>query len=782
MQQLTRERRSPVTITPDPVLSDLTDAPGTEPQDGTSRRRFLTYLMATPTLAVATSYGLLEGTAEAVVPTPPQPAEIEDLGDFLIQAQKPTEDKMVVLTVKPDGTVTCQVPREEVGQGITTSLAMIVADEMDVPLEKVTVTLAPARPELEFAQITGGSNTIRSMYGPLRTAGATAKGMLLAAAAERLGVPGSALQVRDGVVLGGGHSIPIGELAVAAARPGLRPVPVQLKAAADLKYVGKPTNRKDARAMVTGAFKYTNDMEPVPGILRAMVRRPPTLNATVKAVLNEAKIRKMPGIKGIYVIPTGVAVVAETFGQALDGKEALEVSWNAGNVDDYDNKKILDTLKAVNVPLAPVLPGQTVVEGEFDFAFVSHAPMETNTAIADIKADGGTVWSGMKIPIVASQEIEDDLGLPRGSVKAVVLQSGGSFGRRLFFDGALEAARISKAAGHPVKVMMTRVDDMRHGRARAASHHLVRATIAANDVVSYEHHVASCETDWRHGLGEIMTANGVKFGNPDVIPVSAGGNATFSQSVFFTTVKSPYNFGGTSYALNETSEKFHTGAYRSVYSPNTRGADEIIVDEIAKALGKDPVAFRLAYLKDPRYVAVLKKCAELGSWGKKLPKGMAQGIAFHAEYKSCTACLVEIDARDPQKPRVTKAAIVGDYGIPINPKGAEAQLLGGLSDAISTTLRAGLHWDKGLPLEGSYSQFHYARQKDYPRDVKVHIMPATATEPGGGGELGVAAAVGAVANAYARATGTKVRSFPLIFPVDFTPFTKGTGSTRVQPR
>jgi isoquinoline 1-oxidoreductase beta subunit len=755
--------------------------------DGTSRRRFLTYVLATPTLAVAAPWLLPDEASAAglpgeAIPSGPAFPDLYDLGDFLIDAQKPTESQMVVLTVAKNGLVTCQVPREEVGQGITTSLAMIVADEMDVPLDHVTVTLAPARPELMWAQITGGSNTIRSMFEPLRTAAARAKGQLLAAASELLDVPASKLQVLNGEVVGAGHHVPIGELAERAARPGLQPAAVPLKAVADLKYVGRPHNRKDARLMVTGAFKYTNDHEPVAGILRAMVRRPPTLNGTVKRILNEAKIRKMPGIKGLYVIPTGVAVVAETFGQALDGKEALEVEWNPGTVDEFDNKRIKSSLRAVRTPLSPAPPGATVVEGDFDFAFVNHAPLETNTAIADIKADHGTVWSAMKMPIIAAQTIESDLGLPSGSITAHVMQSGGSFGRRLFFDGALEAARISKAAGKPVKVMMTRVDDMRHGRARPASVHAVRATVAGGDVVAWEHHTAFCETDWRHGLGEMLSAGGTNYGDPPGVPVSFGGDWTFSQSVFNLTVKSPYDFGPTTHELNETSEQFHTAAFRSVYSPNTRGTDEIIVDEVAALLKQDPVAFRIAHLKDPRYVAVLKKVAELGDWGKKLPKGVAQGVGFHAEYKSITACLVEIDARKKTRPRVTRAAIVADYGIPINPRGGEAQLMGGLCDGISTALRAGLHFDKGLALEGSYSQFHYARQKDYPRDVKIHIMPANQSEPGGGGELGVAAAFAAVANAYARATGTKVRSFPLIFPVDFTPFTKGTGSTRVQPR
>ncbi|MFE9468534.1 molybdopterin cofactor-binding domain-containing protein [Streptomyces virginiae] len=168
--------------------------------------------------------------------------------------------------------------------------------------------------------------------------------------------------------------------------------------------------------------------------------------------------------------------------------------------------------------------------------------------------------------------------------------------------------------------------------------------------------------------------------------------------------------------------------------------------------------------------AVLDKVATEGNWGRAMEPGRAQGIAFHEEYKSRTACLVEIDVRDPQRARVTKAVIAVDVGLPVNPRGLEAQMIGGLTDAISTTLRAGLHIDKGLPLEGSYSQFHWAQQRDTPRDVRIFVLPATGTEPGGAGELGVPAAVGAIANAWARATGSKPRSFPLDFDVDFTPY------------
>ena len=205
-----------------------------------------------------------------------------------------------------------------------------------------------------------------------------------------------------------------------------------------------------------------------------------------------------------------------------------------------------------------------------------------------------------------------------------------------------------------------------------------------------------------------------------------------------------------------------------------------MLDELAKSMGEDPGALRLRLLTDARDKAVLQKALELSGWGKKMPAGFAQGIGFHEEYKSMTACLVEIDATDPQDPRVTRASIACDVGLPINPRGLEAQLQGGLTDAIGTVLRAGLHLRDGGFLEGSYSQFHFPRQEDTPPKVEVFVFPETTGEPGGAGELGVPAAVGAVANAYAKATGTKPRSFPIIFPVDFEPFPTGSGSTRVQ--
>jgi len=723
------------------------------------RRTVLTLLVAAPTLTVAGN--LLDApAADAAIPTLPAPADILDLGDVLILAGTPTAH-LLVLRVDPDGTATLRLPRAEVGQGITTAAAMLVAEELDLPVERVRVELDDARPELLFNQLTGSSNTIRSVYGPIRNAAALARARLLAAAAARLRVPTGALTTRAGVVTAtDGRTARYGDLAAAAADPKLFVGVVLPKPERDFTVVGTPTSRIDARAMVTGKQRYTLDLD-VPGAMPTMVRRAPTINGTVRSVDNEAVVRAMPGVLALAVIPTGVAVVAETFGQALDAKEALAVTWNGGTVDGESDDTITAKLHAATAGFGgPPLLGKAV-DAEFDFAFVSHAPMETNSAVADVRADRAEIWAGLKSPINAKEGIAKALGLPADKVTVHVTQGGGSFGRRLFADAALEAAQVSKAVGRPVKLMWSRVDDMRHGRARAASHHKIRAVHALGNVVSFEHRVAGVETDFGHGVGDAITAEAAQ------LPVAGG--LVFAQVVFLTTIKSPYNLGLTGQSLTEVPLKMHTGSWRSVYSANTRGAEEIVIDELARSMGRDPVAFRREFLKTDRQRAVLAKAAAEGQWGRAMPAGFAQGIAFHEEYKSCVVYLVELDARDPADPRVVRATIAVDTGRVINPRGLESQLLGALTDGISTTLRAGLHIDRGLPLEGSYSQFHYARQKDSPTDVRIFTMPTTGA-PGGAGELGVPAAVGAIANAYARATGRKPRRFPLNFPVDFDPF------------
>lgn len=755
---------------------------------GTSRRRFLTYLVAAPTLVVAGQWVAAESgavpSAAAAIPTPPGPAELVDLGDLLNIAMLPTAN-LITLSIGEDGVARFALHRAEVGQGISTTVAMIIAEELDLPLDRVEVTLADSRPELVFNQLTGGSSSVRTIYDPVRRLAATARARMLETASAVSGVPAGLLSISDGVVSSadGSYTGTFAGLAAAAAgtltgiASGNTAAP---KDPADYRLLGTPQTRQDARAIVTGAKKYTSDLD-VPGALPVFVRRAPTIGGTPRSVDNEAEVRAVPGVVDIAVIPTGVAVVAETFGQALDGLNALRVTWNPGPVDGQSDETIRRELRAISLPLTvPPLLSQTV-EAEFDWAFASHAPMETNHAVADVRSDRAEIWGSFKTPIIAQQAIAIALGLPQDRVVVHCVDAGGSFGRHLFYDAPLEAALVSRATGRPVKLMWTRADDVRHGRAAPATHHKVRATVVLGQVATFEHRVASVETDTRHGLGEVFSATAASL----PAPLNAG-NYSVAQSLFLTAIASPYDFGVTTQLLNETPLRFNTASFRSVYSYKTRGVEEVLVDEIAARLGQDPVAFRRATLKDERFRAVLDRVATEGRWGRRMAPGTAQGVAVHAEYTSCTACLVEIDTtgtrqitvhrpdgtatgtRTVPAPRVTRATIAVDVGRALNPRGLQAQMIGGLTDAISLVLRAGLHVVDGRILEGSYSEFHYARQDETPPEVDVIVMPPTG-EPGGAGELGLPAAVGAVVNAYARATGTRPRRFPIAFDIDFPP-------------
>lgn len=746
------------------------------PEGSTSRRRFLGYVLAAPMLVVGAQLGLelaTETPAAAAIPSLPQPADIIDLGDILILAGLPTAN-LLYLQVASDGTVHFVLPRQENGQGLITAIAMLIADEMDVALGDVEVTISPADPALVFNQLTGSSNSIRSLYNPVRTAAATARARLVAAAAGQWGVPASELTVTDGVITSPtGQTATYGSLSAAAASPTLATLAVTPKPPSEYRLVGTPTSQVANRAIVTGQQQYTLDLD-IPGAMPTMVRRAPTIKGTLVSFNNPGVISGMPGVLDVAVVPTGVAIRAETFGQAIDAVYAVDATWAPGPVADQDDETIRNQLIAALLPLAvPPLPllSQSI-EADFDWAFANHAAMQTNCAIADVRPGSAQIWAALQSPIDALQTIAAAVGLPQDAVTVNVIRGGGSFGRTLFFDAALEAALISKAMGKPVKLMWHRIDDMRHGRLHPQAHHKIRATYAFGQVLSFEHRVADVQTDFGHGLGEMLTAEYAH------LPVA--GNLSFAETLFETTITCPYNFGIVTQLLSEVPLDFNTASMRSVYSYNTRGVEEVIVDELAQAMGQDPVGFRMSFFQNDRQRAVLDKVATEGNWGRPMPSGMAQGVGFHQEYQSMTACLVEIDATNPSAPRVTKAVIAVDVGLPINPRSLEGQMMGGLNDAISLVLTAGIHMQNGLPLETSYSDFRFARQGDSPLDVQVFVMPPNG-EPGGAGELGVPAAVGAIANAYARATGIAPRSFPIIFPAAPVPEPVPPGQIEIEP-
>ncbi|GAB3065013.1 molybdopterin cofactor-binding domain-containing protein [Pedococcus soli] len=752
------------------------DSPPGDGRRGLSRRGFLGYVVAGTTLAVAAELTTGARPAAAAVPSGPQVAEVFDLGDLQTRSALPTS-QLITITLDGNGVAHFAIPRMEVGQGITTAAAMLIAEELDLPLDKVEVTLAPARPELVFNQLTGGSNTMESMYTPIRVAAAVARGRLLAAAATLLGAQVSSLTARSGVITDtAGGSATYGQLAALAASAQTVPVRVNLKSTSSFRVVGTPQNRVDARDAVTGRKKFTMDLA-VPDALPTMVCRPPTLNGSVRSVQNLPAVQAMPGVTDVVVVDTGVAVRAATFGQCIDAVRALEVTWNPGTVAGESDESVLRRLKAAELPMAvPKVPLLArTVDLRFEFMFRSSAALEPNCAIADVRAGRATVWAGLKSPIVAQRNIADALGLPQTSVKVNVVTGGGSFGHKLFGDAAIEAAKISKAMGKPVKLMWHRADEPRQGRTHPMATSRIRATLLGSNVLTFEQRHTSIQTDFSHGLGERLTAMAAE------LPAGLG-NLGFAQSIFTLTQELPYDFGVVTQLLNEVDMGFNTGSMRNIYSPDVACANELFVDQLAKKLGKDPVAFRLEFLKNERVKACLRKVVEVGRWGRAMPAGTAQGIAVHSEYKGATAVLVEIDCRPETVnrtvrdavtgPRVTKAVIAIDAGLVVNPRGLEAQMMGGVSDGIALALTSSNHLQDGHFLEASWDNYFYTRQWNVPPTFECIVMPSDRDLPGGAGEAGVAASVAATACAYARATGTVPTRFPVNHgTVSFTPKT-----------
>jgi len=518
-----------------------------------------------------------------------------------------------------------------------------------------------------------------------------------------------------------------------------------------------------------------------------MVCRPPTINGSALAVLNEAQVKAMDGVTDVTIIPHtqwvpgGVAVRAATFGQCIDAVRALQVQWAPGAAAVKSDADVLNDLTGAELPMTPAL-GQAL-DQRFTFYFRPGDPLETNCAVADVRADSAEIWSAMKSPIYFQETVAPILGLPVSSVTAHVTQGGGSFGRHLFADAAFEAAAISKAMGKPVKLMWHRTDNFRQGRVHPMSTSRVRISYLGNNVLAFDQRHTSVATDFTHGLGEILSAT---LGD-----LPEGDFLGYSQSVFTLTANVPYNFGAVTQLLNEVyhppGSMFNTSSVRNIYSPEVTVAKELMVDQAAKAMGQDAYRFRRSFIRDPRMLAVLDAAAKAANWGKPMAPLTAQGIGIHHEYKGYAACVAEIDCtprtvnREVKDgftgPRVTKVTYAVDVGLPINPLGLEAQMIGGIMDGIAQALTYSLHLQDGHFLEGSWDNAYYTREWNAPPNsppadgIQVIIMPANQSEPGGAGEFGVAASMAAVANAYARATGRMPTSFPINHnqPLGFTP-------------
>jgi isoquinoline 1-oxidoreductase subunit beta len=709
------------------------------------------FLIAGPTLAIAARLGFADG-ADAFPTKTDEVPDIQDFTDIFVAAETPTIYDLLI-EIKPDNRVYFELPRMDIGQGIITTITMMVADNLDVPYENMDTTLAPAEQRLAAAQITGGSHNTRVLWDPVRVICARMRGQLMTAASQKLGVPVNLLRTENGyVVATDGRKLSYGSLSADAAK--LPPAKVALpKKASEYKIIGKPQNKYKARDITTGAWQYSTDLFSSKQFLPTVLAMAATHGASVVSI-DDSEAKKIPGFIAVthipgmpdYLIPEAVAVTPDTTGIAKKAKNALKIKWSAGPMDSMSDAQIDDMLNGIVDKVSS--PGEGL-DAVFRWPYVPHAPMQENAACADVKKDSAELWSSDQIPNTGQRHVAETLGMKVEQVKYNLVPGGGAFGRHLFHDEVVMVAQISQRVGKPIKLQWMREEGIKNGRCRPVSIHHVKATVANGDLVSFEHRMACPEMDLRHGLGDIATGYVTEYNNEGAC-----------QYFFTHTQKLPYKFGPTAITLKQRLLAKPTAAWRVVYSGQVGGVNEMVVSELAEMLGKDEVEFRMANLDSERHRSVLEKAAHSAGWGKQLPAGVAQGIGMHDEYKSIAAYVMTVDTRG-KEPRMTAVHIAVDNGYCVNPTGTTSSLLGQAMDGFALAYRAGLHVDNGATRESNFHDYKWSRQFDSPLEATVDILPASNVLPGGIGELGIPAASAAAANAWRRATGKKPRNFPL---------------------
>jgi len=709
------------------------------------------FLIAGPTLAIAGRLGFADGANAFPTKTDEAP-DIQDFTDIFIASQQPTVYDLKI-EIKPDNRVALEGPRQDIGQGFLTMISMLVADHLDVPFASMDTICSPAEQKRSAAQITGGSHNTRALWDPARVICAQMRGQLMAAGSQKLGVPITPLRTEDGYVIAtNGEKVSYGELTALAAKLPLAKAALP-KTAKDFKIIGKPQIKYKADKIAQGQFPYSMDLFSSKEYHPTVVAMPATHGASVVSV-DDSAAKSMKGVIAVthipgmpdYLIPEAVAVTAETFGIAKKAKNALKIKWSAGPMDSLSDAQIDDTLNGIIDKVSS--PGEGV-DATFRWPYVPHAPMEENAACANVTADSAEIWGGDQVPNTGQRHVAETLGMKVEQVTYHVIPAGGAFGRHLFHDQEVMAAQISQRIGKPVKLQWMREEGIKHGRTRPVSIHHVKATISNGDVVSYEHRMACPEMDLRHGLGDVATGYVTEYNNEGACQYFW----THTQKMFYKT-------GPTAITLKQRLLAKPTAAWRVVYNGQTGTINEIIVDELARALGKDEFEYRMSMLDSDRHRSVLEKVAHEGQWGRKLPAGVAQGLGMHEEYKSIAAYLMEIDVRG-KEPRMTRCTVAVDNGYCVNPAGTTSSMLGQANDGFALVFRAGLHVDNGATRESNFHDYKWGRMFDSAPEMAVHIMPNSNVIPGGIGELGVPAAAGAAANAWARATGKQPRNFPL---------------------
>jgi isoquinoline 1-oxidoreductase subunit beta len=709
-----------------------------------ARRDFLKKATLTAAGLVIAFHVPVRRRAWAAEPAVTQPAPLPPANAFL--------------RIGADDTVTVLLAHSEMGQGIWTSLPMLIAEELDADWTKVRVEHAPAAPAYAHMawgiQATGGSTTIPTEFDRYRQVGAMARALLVQAAATRLGVAPSACRIENGTVVAGDRRLRFGELAAeAAALPA--PAAVTLKDPKDWTIIGRPTRRLDTPEKVDGSALFGLDVR-FEGLLTAVVARSPTFGGRMKS-FDDTAARAVPGVRKVVSVPSGVAVVADHFWAAQAGREALEVEWEAGPGAPLDSAALLTEFRrladqpgrvaasAGDAPAA-ISAAKRTVAADYVVPYLAHAPMEPLSCTVRLGPGSCEIWTGTQFQTMDQMAAARIAGLKPGQVTLHTTFLGGGFGRRATptSDWVSEAVHVAKAAGAPVKTVWTREDDVRGGYYRPMYLHRVRVAVGDDGLPAA----------WDHAI----VGQSILGGTPFAPDFAATG---IDPSSVEGTSDSPYlkHVPNHRVQLHNFECAIPVLWWRSVGHSHTAFVMETLVDELARAAGIDAVEYRRRLLTGhPRHLGVLELAAQKSGWGAPLPAGRARGIAVHESFGSYVAQVAEVSL-EAGRIRVHRVTCAIDCGIAVNPLTISAQMESGIAFGLGAALHGAITFKDGRVQQSNFDDYPVLRLPEMPA-VDVHIVPST-ERPGGVGEPGTPPIAPAVANALAALTGKRLHELPL---------------------
>ncbi|MEW6664582.1 MAG: xanthine dehydrogenase family protein molybdopterin-binding subunit [Thermodesulfobacteriota bacterium] len=657
-----------------------------------------------------------------------------------------------------DGAVTFIINKSEMGQGVYTSLAMLLAEELECDWKRVRVEAAPVDPAYNHTQWgmqgTGGSTSVWSEWERLSRAGAAAREMLIAAAAKTWKVqPASCRAEKGRVIHKSGKSLEYGKLVDKAA--GM-PVPkeVSLKKPDTYRIVGKPMHRLDGLAKANGTAQFGLDVI-IPGMLTAVIARPPVFGAKVKSFKTE-RAKALPGVMEVVQVPSGVAVVGTDFWAASEGRDALEIDWDEGEWGSLSSAglreeyaKLAATPGAIarkgGDPEQALAKADRRLSAEYHVPYLAHATMEPLNATVDLRSDGCDIWTGTQFQTADRDAAARATGLRPEQVRVHTTYLGGGFGRRANpqSDFVMNAVEVAKEIKKPVKVVWTREDDMKGGYYRPMWFDRIAAGLdAGGRLMAWRHTIVGQSILAGTPFESMMVKEGI-----DAVSVEGAENLPYAVPNILVDLHSP-----------------KVGVpvlwWRSVGHSHTAFVVESFLDEIAHAAGKDPFEFRRILLTDkPRHRGVLELAAQKAGWGKPLPAGRSRGIAVHESFGSFVAQVAEVSVNPKGRVQVHRVVCAIDCGRFVNPDIIAAQMESGIAFGLSAALHGAITLKNGRVEQENFDDYPLLRMHEMPR-VEVHIAPSREA-PGGVGEPGVPPIAPAVANAVFAASGARLRSLPM---------------------